>query len=88
MREYITESEAKRLVGITCRVLNGKLVEVTAINPIGEGLAVYEAVFRYLEQPPEGCIGMGSCSVDALIPTTETHRQLMKTWQDRVNEDM
>lgn len=86
--EYITESEAKSLVGLPCRAPNGKLVEVTAVNSSCEVHPAYKAVFRYLEQSPEGCSGMGGCSVDILIPTTEKHRQLVETWRDRVNEDI
>jgi len=66
--EYITESEAKSLVRLPCLAPNGKPVEVTAVNPIGDAFPVYRAVFRYLEEPPEGCSGMGGCSVDILIP--------------------
>jgi hypothetical protein len=86
--EYITESEAKSLVGLPCLAPNGKPVEVTAVNLISDAFPVYKAVFRYLEEPPEGCIGMGGCAVDTLIPTTEKHRQLVETWRDRVNEDI
>ena len=86
--EFITESEVKSLVGQPCRAPNGKLIEITAVNLIGEVFPIYKAVFKYLEEAPQGSIGMGYCAVDLLIPTTEKHHQLVETWRDRVNEDI
>jgi hypothetical protein len=87
MIQDITESEAKSLVGETCRHLYGKLVEVTAINSVGEGYREFRAVFRYLDESPDGCIGMGECPVDSLMPTTDRHKRLLEIWRDRVNYD-
>jgi len=87
MIQDITEPEAKSLVGETARHLNGKLVEVTAINSMAEGYREFRAVFRYLNEPPDGCIGMGECPVDSLIPTTDRHEHLVEIWRDRVNYD-